>query len=760
MGSKRLIKPFLSIIFSIIYLHFTGYSQEFDTVDITRIDISDMKQDFGIPCKNCSVTGNKISIAGKTYSKGLGTHSGSKLTLEINKNAHRFHALVGIDDYIFPDIGSAEFLVLGNGKVLWRSGIMKRGMPAKECNILLDSMQFCELLVFNGDDNIYSDHANWADAYFIMNKNTIPKPYKRIIDSAIILTPSEPLSPRIHSVHSYGAKPNKQILYYIPVGGVKPIDILVSSLPKGLTYNPISQIISGQLSIPGIYPLLITATNQYGNQTKKLDIIIGDTISYTPILGWSSWYTYWEYITQKEIVSQALALKKTGLADYGFNYIMVDDGWQDTSIQQSKAGLKASSRFPDLKGLGDTLHALGYKYGLYSSPGPLTCVQLPGSYGHELQDAELFCSVGADLVKYDWCYYQQIYDSLMKQNNASIIKESKRPFELLSNYLQQCSSRDIFFNICQYGNNDVWKWARSAGGNSWRTTTDIQDNWWSVSNTIGFTQQGLQAYAGFNGWNDMDFLRIGNSLPGIHKRPTQLTPQEQYSHVSLWALLNSPLILSCYVDELDSFSLNLLKNEEVLSINQDKLGKQGDRIFKDIWQEVWAKKLDSNALAIGMFNRDDIIHQTITVNWEQLQISDPNKRFIIRDLWRGKNIGTFSGSFSAQVPDHGVLLFKMIPESPVNTGNTIIDEIASINISPIPASDIIHISVKNPVSGKISIEMYSITGAFVKEIYHGFADSGEMSIVNDSISLLANGIYIVRLHNPISSASCLLKVVH
>lgn len=110
MGIKRLITLFLSIIFSIIYLHYTGYSQEFDTVDIARIDISDMKQDFGIPCKNCSVTGNKISIAGIIFSKGLGTHSGSKLTLEIDKNAHRFHAFVGIDDYIFLILGQQNFL--------------------------------------------------------------------------------------------------------------------------------------------------------------------------------------------------------------------------------------------------------------------------------------------------------------------------------------------------------------------------------------------------------------------------------------------------------------------------------------------------------------------------------------------------------------------------------------------------------------------------------------------------------------------------
>jgi hypothetical protein len=123
-------------------------------------------------------------------------------------------------------------------------------------------------------------------------------------------------------------------------------------------------------------------------------------------------------------------------------------------------------------------------------------------------------------------------------------------------------------------------------------------------------------------------------------------------------------------------------------------------------------------------------------------------------------LGTFSGSFSAQVPDHGVFLFKMIPEQTMNTDHTIINDQASVNILPIPASDIVQISINNPMIGKISIELYSITGAFVKEIYNGSADSGEMTIVNDSISFLENGIYIVRFHNPISSASCLLKVVH
>jgi alpha-galactosidase len=216
--------------------------------------------------------------------------------------------------------------------------------------------------------------------------------------------------------------------------------------------------------------------------------------------------------------------------------------------------------------------------------------------------------------------------------------------------------RDILFSFCQYGNGNVWEWGAETGGNSWRTTDDIKDNWASLS-SIGFSQAGHEKYAGPGHFNDPDMMIVGIVGWGPRLHPTGLTPNEQYTHVSLWCLLAAPLLIGCDMTEFDDFTLSLLSNDEVLAVDQDPLGHQAGRVSQDGVLEVWARDLEDGSRAAGLFNRGDA-EATVTAKWADLGVTG---RQTVRDLWRQADIGQFEGEFHASVPRHGVVLVKVTP---------------------------------------------------------------------------------------------------
>jgi alpha-galactosidase len=214
--------------------------------------------------------------------------------------------------------------------------------------------------------------------------------------------------------------------------------------------------------------------------------------------------------------------------------------------------------------------------------------------------------------------------------------------------------RDIVFSLCQYGMGNVWEWGAQVGGNCWRTTGDITDTWTSMSR-IGFGQAGHEKFAGPGHWNDPDMLVVGFVGWSARVRPTRLTPNEQFTHISLWCLLCSPLLIGCDMTRLDDFTLGLLTNDEVLEVSQDPLGRQAARVAKDGSVEVWAKDLEDGSKAVGLFNRGED-ETTATLNWSDLALTGPR---LVRDLWRQQDLGSSSDQFQTPVPRHGVVLLKL-----------------------------------------------------------------------------------------------------
>jgi hypothetical protein len=215
--------------------------------------------------------------------------------------------------------------------------------------------------------------------------------------------------------------------------------------------------------------------------------------------------------------------------------------------------------------------------------------------------------------------------------------------------------RDMIFNLCQYGMGDVWKWGAEVGGNSWRTTGDIRDTWSSMAG-IGFNQNKCAPYAKPGHWNDPDMLVVGKVGWGPNIRNTRLTPDEQYTHISLWCLLSAPLLIGCDMSRLDDFTLNLLTNDEVLAIDQDPLGDEAMQVAEIDSVKIYSKKLADGSLAVGLFN----VGSKMTDATLQFSVLDLQGKQKLRDLWRQKDLGTFTDEYQAKnIPSHGVLLLKI-----------------------------------------------------------------------------------------------------
>ena len=461
-----------------------------------------------------------------------------------------------------------------------------------------------------------------------------------------ILTPVPSAFPKINGASVFGVRPNSPVLYKIAATGIKPIKYSVENLPEGLTLDATTGIITGKLNNAGTYNMKLKATNTKGSATKNFTIKVGDVLALTPPMGWNSWNCWGLSVSSDKVKSSAQALIDKGLIDHGWTFMNIDDGWEEPQ-RDANGNVVTNEKFPDMKDLGDWLHGKGLKFGIYSSPGTLTCGGYLGSYQHELNDATSYASWGIDYLKYDWCSYGRI------AGKDTTLAAYQKPYMVMRDALLK-QNRDIVFSLCQYGMKNVWEWGDLVNGNCWRTTGDITDTWESLK-SIGFSQTVQYEYAKPGRWNDPDMLIVGMVGWGENLHPTRLTPDEQYTHISLWCLLSAPLLIGCDISKMDNFTLNLLTNDEVLAVNQDALGKQAKQVLKTDDYQIWMKELEDGSHAIGIFNLSEK-YQNINVDWKEIGLETSSVK--VRDLWRQKNLGEFKNGFSTKVPPHGVTLIK------------------------------------------------------------------------------------------------------
>ncbi|MGA2710303.1 MAG: glycoside hydrolase family 27 protein [Steroidobacteraceae bacterium] len=366
-------------------------------------------------------------------------------------------------------------------------------------------------------------------------------------------------------------------------------------------------------------------------------------LALTPPMGWNSWNKYHCDISEATIRKQADAMVDSGMKAAGYVYIVIDDCWHGQ--RDSLGNIQADPvRFASgIKALADYVHGKGLKFGIYSDTGDKTCEKKPGSRGHEYQDAAQYAAWGVDYLKYDWCYSESL--------------EVRAAYETMSDALR-ATGRPIVFSICEWGTHQPWSWAASVGGNLWRTTGDIYDAWQSAADSnegsgvldILDRQVGLAGFAGPGHWNDPDMLEVGNG---------GMSDDEYRAHFGLWAMLAAPLIAGNDLSTMTEATRRILNNREVIAVDQDALGIEARRAVKLADTEIWVRPLAGGSQAVALLNRG-AEPRSIRLDWSALNLPS-YVTLDVRDLWLGKDQPRATGSLTAEVKPHALVMLKVTP---------------------------------------------------------------------------------------------------
>jgi len=489
-----------------------------------------------------------------------------------------------------------------------------------------------------------------------------------------IITPAAQALPRFNGGSVFGVRPGSPIQYTVAVAGQRPMTLSAEGLPGGATFDVKKGLIRGVVKAPGTYLVRLRAENAAGKAARGLKLVVGDAFALTPPMGCNTWGGLGPFVSEKGVRASAEAMVRKGLVDHGYCYVNIDDGWQGARGGAFN-GIQPNEKFGDMKKLCDDLHALGLKVGNYSTPWRTsyagfvggssdsadgTWAKLPpgtkngwthGPYRFEINDARQAAAWGIDYFKYDWgidsvALAKAMGDALHAQPRDIVLELSNTaPFNDAEAYTSIGTMTRTDGDLV-----DVWsKTQLDAGKQKW--ALGIRDLWMAHKKWEKYNRPGH--------WNMPCPLRVGLLGGWDNKplRPSRLTVDEQFSHISLWCLWSAPIIIGAPLETLDPFTLSLLTNDEVLDLDQDPLGVQA-RDIDVAGGEALVKKLADGSIAVGLFNPGEQ-PSTVTVTWSEAGVAGLQR---VRDLWRQKDVGACDGSFAAKnVPRHGVVLVRLFP---------------------------------------------------------------------------------------------------
>ena len=676
------------------------------TVYVDEFDLSHSSCGFGKKTQaKRTVNGNVFSVRGKAFVRGFGSHPEGAVAFRSNGKVLAFDACVALDDESTNSIpcrtakgmGSdydpeVVFKVWADGRIVWSSMEIRPGMKPADVHVNLAGAREIILETCSGRPwhDFVAANADWLDARFTCDAGATLEiaDDPELFAQLGVLTPPQAKEPRINGADIWGVRPGKPIVFRVSTSGERPMNFSAKGLPQGVTLDARGVLRGVAPTAKGDYDIEVTAENAHGKATRTIRLAVGDTIALTPPMGWNSWNTLCYRLTADKVKAAAKAMDESGLANHGWAYVNLDDWWQMNNsgcprgemrkrdfggrddvtgpARDEKGKIIPNRSFPDMKGLADYIHSLGLKAGLYSSPGPRTCGECEGSLGHELQDAESWAEWGFDYVKYDWCSYQSIFkketgyeawDDERAYDDMSVRESYIKPYRLMWECLKK-QNRDILYSFCQYGMAHTEQWARETGANCWRSWDDLKDTWPWMEIAIESRIRGeYHKYAGPGCWVDPDMMIVGQQLSFSFDHPSFLTPNEQYTHVSLWAMIGSPLLIGCDLTKMDSFTKNLLMNDEVIAVSQDRLGKVARRVRHIDAESVWVRPLTGGFTAVALVNRSPVARE-MKVSFKELGVES---RCWVKDLWRQKCEGKHAFDFTAVVPPHGTKLVKMRP---------------------------------------------------------------------------------------------------
>ena len=376
-------------------------------------------------------------------------------------------------------------------------------------------------------------------------------------------------------------------------------------------------------------------------------------MGFLPPLGWNSWNTFTWDINEELIKQVADVFVEQGYKDAGYEYIVIDDCWSLRERDEHGRLVPDPAKFPSgMKALADYIHSKGLKFGMYSCAGTHTCAGFPGSFEHEFQDAKQFAEWEVDYLKYDYCFKPRSMEGELLYRRMGLA-------------LKNCG-RDILFSACNWGQDEVHGWIRSAGAHMYRSTGDIQDNWESIKR-LAISQLDKAAYTGNYCHNDMDMLVVGmhggsnNDFIGTVGGCTDV----QYkTHFSLWSMMGSPLMIGCDIRKANDTIKDILQNKDILAINQDREARGVYVLHPEPhWfhgQECYmlVKVLADGDLAIGFFNLSDSKRELPLMFWDLGLSIGSGKKLSLYDCWEHKDMGVFSERFAPTVDAHDCLVVR------------------------------------------------------------------------------------------------------
>ena len=681
------------------------------------------------PKKDKSIDGNNITIGGKVYESGVGTHGPSQIIIKLNGSVTDFHTVLGVDDEV-KEAGNFDYHVYvkaeGGATEDVAKGTINR-FSNQSVDIHADNLsgwKYLYLETSNGNDGTNTcDHVDWANAYLVFQDQNSTRP---------CIVSAEELTTKLACATTVFSQPNVRFMQKVR-STVTGAQLSVSNLPAGLTWNAARNIVEGVVAEEGVYTYQINVTVDGETTSEDVTLTVSSSLQHpVPFMGWLSWNSVQGNISQK-IIEQAVELfQNKGLYECGWNHIMMDDLWQGTRKADGTPQPNAS-RFPNgLKTVADYVHKNGMKFGLYTDAADRTCAGAFGSYGYETIDAKTYAEWGVDVVKCDYCYA------------PDDVETAKKRYKALADAFAAAGNNTMLY-ICEWGVREPWKWGAEVGGRCWRISQDVRDCWTGSGSGVGVVQsieamKNLSAYQGVNRFNDSDMLCTGLHATGKSSNDlcggtgAGMTDDEYATQFALWCMWSSPMALSFDPSKntLTDADFKLLRNKELIALNQDRMGQQGDLISEADNLVVFAKDCENGDVALSVTNMSSSEKQA-TFDFTAIPALDPTKTYTVRDVMENAEAGEATGTFTTDVRKHATRVFRLAEKK-------VVDGVAST----FAAKDFSIVAGKNCV--KINMpETAGLAKRILVSDFEGRVVSGLTTTADKAKVELAKGTYLVTV---------------
>lgn len=681
------------------------------------------------PKKDKSIDGNDITIGGKVYESGVGTHGPSQIIIKLNGSVTDFYTVLGVDDEV-KEAGNFDYHVYvkaeGGATEDVAKGTINR-FSNQSVDIHADNLsgwKYLYLETSNGTDGTNTcDHVDWANAYLVFQDQNSTRP---------CIVSAEELTTKLACATTVFSQPNVRFMQKVR-STVTGAQLSVSNLPAGLTWNAARNIVEGVVAEEGVYTYQINVTVDGETTSEDVTLTVSSSLQHpVPFMGWLSWNSVQGNISQK-IIEQAVELfQNKGLYECGWNHIMMDDLWQGTRKADGTPQPNAS-RFPNgLKTVADYVHKNGMKFGLYTDAADRTCAGAFGSYGYETIDAKTYAEWGVDVVKCDYCYA------------PDDVETAKKRYKALADAFAAAGNNTMLY-ICEWGVREPWKWGAEVGGRCWRISQDVRDCWTGSGSGVGVVQsieamKNLSAYQGVNRFNDSDMLCTGLHATGKSSNDlcggtgAGMTDDEYATQFALWCMWSSPMALSFDPSKntLTDADFKLLRNKELIALNQDRMGQQGDLISEADNLVVFAKDCENGDVALSVTNMSSSEKQA-TFDFTAIPALDPTKTYTVRDVMENAEAGEATGTFTTDVRKHATRVFRLAEKK-------VVDGVAST----VAAKDFSIVAGKN--CAKINMpETAGLAKRILVSDFEGRVVGGLTTTADKAKVELAKGTYLVTI---------------